>query len=334
MGPLFAKEPAVSTATLPLPARKTGDRLRFGLNATPMHTTWQEYRTLCVEAEAMGFDSFWVFDHFVPGPVDRHGPCLECFTTISALASITTRITLGTLVVAVAYRNPGLVGKMGAMVDQISGGRFVLGMGAGYNQYEHEMYGGTLPSKAERVRMEDEALALIRTMWTEQPASFHGRFYTLKDALTDPPPLQKPYPPILVGARGEQLAFRVVAKHADQWNTAASVDDVRRLSAVLDERCREVGRDPATLERTAIVLQTVAASPAGEQAAKDKLTAVFRQPFEALAPRVMTGPPEAAVERLQEYIDAGITHFMFSVFAPYDLDGLRVLAERVIPKFR
>ncbi|MDW8255119.1 MAG: LLM class flavin-dependent oxidoreductase [Chloroflexota bacterium] len=324
----------VSLTSLPLPARTTGDRIRFGLNATPMHTTWQEYRTLCVEAEAMGFDSFWVFDHFVPGPIDREGPCLECFTTISALASITTRITLGTLVLAVAYRNPGLVGKMGAMVDQISGGRFVLGMGAGYNQYEHEMYGGTLPSKADRVRMEDEALTVIRTMWTTQPANFQGRFYALKDALTDPPPLQKPYPPILVGARGEQLAFRVVAKHADQWNTAGSVEEIRRLNAVLDERCREIGRDPATLERTAIVLQTIAADSAGEQAAKEKLTRVFHQPFEALAPRVLTGPPEAAVERLQQYIAAGITHFMFSVFAPYDLDGLRVLAERVIPKFR
>lgn len=324
----------MSNATLSPPTRKTGDRIRFGLNATPMHTTWQEYRTLCTEAEAMGFDSFWVFDHFVPGPVDANGPCLECFTTISALASITDRILLGTLVLAVAYRNPGLVGKMGAMVDQISGGRFVLGMGAGYNQYEHEMYGGTLPSKADRVRMEDEALAVIRTMWTQQPASFEGRFYTLKEALTNPPPVQQPYPPILVGARGEQLAFKVVAKHADQWNTAAAVEDIRRMTPILDDRCREIGRDPATLERTAIVLQTIAASPAGEQAAKDKLTTIFRQPFDNLAPRVLTGPPEAAVERLQEYVDAGITHFMFSVFAPYDLAGLRVLVDKVIPKFR
>ncbi|GIW07013.1 MAG: LLM class F420-dependent oxidoreductase [Dehalococcoidia bacterium] len=234
----------MSNATLSPPTRKTGDRIRFGLNATPMHTTWQEYRTLCTEAEAMGFDSFWVFDHFVPGPVDANGPCLECFTTISALASITDRILLGTLVLAVAYRNPGLVGKMGAMVDQISGGRFVLGMGAGYNQYEHEMYGGTLPSKADRVRMEDEALAVIRTMWTQQPASFEGRFYTLKEALTNPPPVQQPYPPILVGARGEQLAFKVVAKHADQWNTAAAVEDIRRMTPILDDRCREIGRDP------------------------------------------------------------------------------------------
>ncbi|MFN8535703.1 MAG: LLM class flavin-dependent oxidoreductase [Dehalococcoidia bacterium] len=316
------------------PSRKTGDTIRFGLNATPMHTNWPEYRRLCTEAEAMGFDSFWVFDHFVPGPVDMTGPCLEVFTTISALASITDRMILGTLVLAVAVRNPGLVGKMGAMVDQISGGRFVLGMGAGYNQYEHEMYGGDLPSRTARIRMEDEALELIRRMWTENPASYQGKYFALKEALTDPPPIQKPYPPILVGARGEQLAFRVVAKHADQWNTAAGVDDIRRMMPILDERCREIGRDPATLERTAIVLQTIAASPEGEQAARDKLTSIFRQPFENLAPRVLQGPPEAAVERLQEYVDAGITHFMFSLFAPYDLDGLKVLAEQVIPKLR
>ncbi|GIW12404.1 MAG: TIGR03560 family F420-dependent LLM class oxidoreductase [Chloroflexi bacterium] len=324
----------MSTASLPLPHRRTGDRVRFGLNATPMHTSWPEYLRLCQEAEAMGFDSFWVFDHFVPGPASPEGACLECFTTLAALASVTRRIQLGALVLGVTYRNPALVGKMGAMLDVISGGRFILGMGAGWYRLEHEMYGIPFPPNATRVRMLDEALALIRTLWTHQPASFQGRYYTLKDALTDPPPVQQPYPPLLVGSRGEQLGLRVVARHADQWNTAAALEEATRLSALLDTRCREVGRDPATVERTAIVLQTIAANPAAERAQQERLEAIFRQPFAALAPRVLSGPPEAAVERLHAYREAGFTHFMFSVFAPYDLAGLKVLAEQVLARLR
>lgn len=307
--------------------------IKFGLNATNMHTTWPEYQKLCREAEAMGFDSFWVFDHFVPGPVSHEGDCLEVFTTISALASITSRITLGTLVLVVTHRHPALTAKMAAMVDHISNGRLIFGYGPGYDKGEHAMFGLELPPAGERLRREDEALTLMKRLWAEEQVEFDGRYYFSHGGMINPKPVQQPHPPILIGARGDQ-AMTVVAKHANLWNSAAGVDDLAVMTKRLDEKCAAIGRDPAEIERTAIALHAFAATPARTAAKEQALSKVFNRPFEEIAPRVLSGAPEQVIEQLQRYVDIGITHFMISQFAPYDLDGLKLMADKIIPHFK
>jgi F420-dependent oxidoreductase-like protein len=307
--------------------------IKFGLNATNQYTNWTEYRSLAETAEAAGLDSFWVFDHFVPGPFDPTGAALECFTTISALAAVTRRLTLGTLVLGVTYRNPALVAKMGAMVDHISDGRFVLGLGAGWYGLEHRMYGIDFPPPGERVSRVAEALEIIRRMWAEQPATFKGRYYSIEGALVDPAPVQQPHPPILIGARGERM-LRLTVKHAQQYNSAADATTIQATNERLDQLCEEAGRDPGTLERTAIVLHSFAATPAEEEAKQRRLEEIFRKPFSELENRVLTGSPDHVCEQLQAYVDAGVTHFMLSTMAPYDLDGVRIWAEEIAPRFR
>ncbi len=308
-------------------------RLKFGLNATNQYTTWPEYRRLCLEAEAMGFDSFWVFDHFVPGPRDPVGASLECFTTISALAAITERIALGTLVLSVTYRNPALVAKMGAMVDVLCGGRFTLGIGAGWYELEHKMYGLRFPPAGVRVDMVDEALEVIRRMWGEQPASFSGKHYTIDEALLDPRPVQQPHPPILVGASGDRM-LKLVAKHADQFNSAGDVASIQTLRAKVDANCAAIGRDSEAIEHTAIALHSFSTTPDVAEAKQQFLSKLFGRPFEAIQDRVLTGSPEHVIEQLEEYAGAGITHVMISVMVPYDLDGLKLMADKIIPAFR
>lgn len=308
-------------------------QIKFGINATNQFTNWAEYRHLCLEAEAMGFDSFWVFDHFVAAPRTTKGPVLECLTTTSALAAITKRIPLGTLVLGVTYRNPALVAKMGSMVDVISNGRFTLGMGGAGYEVEHRMYGIPFPSGGQRVRMLDEALEIVKRMWTDQPASFSGDYFTIEEALLEPLPVQQPRPPILVGGWGDKM-MRVVAKHADIVNSSGTPSVLKTRFDKVDAACAEFGRDPASIERATSILHSFSATPAREEEKQKFLEWLWNQPFDAMEERTLTGSPEEVVEKLRGFIDIGITHFMMSVMAPYDLEGMKIMVDKVIPEFR
>jgi alkanesulfonate monooxygenase SsuD/methylene tetrahydromethanopterin reductase-like flavin-dependent oxidoreductase (luciferase family) len=252
---------------------------------------------------------------------------------MSALAVATSRITLGTLVLGVMYRNPALTAKMAAMVDHISGGRLFLGMGAAWYKEEHEGLGIDFPSPGERVRRENESLELIRRLWTEDFVDHQGRYYWTKAGQIDPKPTQTPYPPILVGARGDN-GLKVTARHADAHNTARDVEGIGEIHGRLRAACEAVGRDYDSIEKTAIALQAVSPTAEGVEAKKKGLEGMFSAPFASMQNRVLHGAVEEVVEQVQRYVDAGITHFMFSQFAPYDLDGLKLMAEKVIPRFR
>lgn len=307
--------------------------IQFGLNATNQYTTWPEYLQLAQTAEAAGLDSFWVFDHFVPGPTDPRGSALECLTTMSALAALTSRITLGSLVLGVTYRNPALVAKMHTQVDVIAGGRTILGLGAAWYGLEHRMYGIPFPAPGERVSRLSETLQVIKAIWTSQPASFSGQYYQIEDLLLDPAPVSQPHPPILVGARGER-ALRLVARYADLYNSAADVGTIAQQNAQIDANCRAIGRDPNEIGRTAIVLHSFAATPERERAKQERLSQIFSQPFGNLAGRVLSGSDDQVVEMLGRYVEAGTSHFMLSCMAPYDLEAVERLAVKIAPQIR
>jgi len=191
-----------------------------------------------------------VTDHFMPATRTREGTVLESWSTLSALAALVPRIRVGTIVLGNTYRNPALVAKMAAQVDIISGGRLLLGLGAGWQENEHEAYGIPFYTMRERLERLDEACQLILSLWTQQRSNFKGRYYQLSDAPLDPKPLQKPRPELMVGGGGERVTLRIVAKHADHWNVWAGPKLMARKTAILEDHCSKVGRDSKTIARS------------------------------------------------------------------------------------
>ena len=230
----------------------TGKALRFGIKTAPQHTTYEDMLRVWQEAETVpGIEHAWLFDHFYPIMGDVTGPCLEGWTLLAAFAALTQRLRIGLMVTGNTYRHPAVLAKIGATLDVISHGRLDFGIGAGWNELEHSSYGIPLYGTGERIRRMGEACELIRLLWTQKTTDFEGKYYQLKGAYCEPKPLQKPYPPFVIGGGGEQLTLRMVAKYADIWNFAGGpVDAFQHKNEVLDGHCAAIGRDPATIERS------------------------------------------------------------------------------------
>lgn len=202
-------------------------------------------------ADDLGFGAVWNYDHFY-GLVQNAKPTLEGWTTLAAMAVVVRRARVGCMVTGVTYRNPAILAKMAVTVDHISGGRMDFGIGAGWHEAEHRGYGIEFPGAGARVAMLDEALTVIRRLWTEESVSHCGRFFTLEDALCEPKPVQRPHPPIVIGGSKPKM-LRVIARHADEWNMPSHHGPAEWGDAniALDAACAEVGRDPKQVRRSA-----------------------------------------------------------------------------------
>jgi F420-dependent oxidoreductase-like protein len=213
---------------------------------------WSDVLEVARHAERTGWHGVWVADHFMGnagGATPPEQPTLEAGSIVAALAADTDRVRIGTLVYGNTYRHPAVVANMAATVDHISGGRFVLGLGAGWQVNEHEQYGIDLPPTRELVDRFAEALTVVKSLLTEPTTTFAGDHYRLTDALCEPKPVQSPLP-VLVGASGEKRMLRLVAEKADEWNCWSLPDRFVHKSAVLDGHCAAVGRDPADIVRS------------------------------------------------------------------------------------
>lgn len=216
--------------------------LTFGVVTGQHQLTWPQLREQWQMAEALGFDSIWLFDHFLTLYGDPDGPCLEASTLLAALALTTTRVRIGVLVYGNTHRNPAILAKEIVTVDHLSGGRAILGIGAAWNEREHRAYGIPFPPPGDRVAMLDEALTVIRSLFTKRRTTFHGRFYQLEDAPFAPKPVQA-HLPILVGGKRPKM-LQVIARHADLWDSSGTPDELRRGFDDISAHCRAFGRDP------------------------------------------------------------------------------------------
>jgi F420-dependent oxidoreductase-like protein len=226
--------------------------LRFGLKHSGQDCTIEQLRAIWRIADHAGFDHLWAFDHLAAiGQGGPQRPVFEGWSLLAAMAAATSRVRLGLMVTGNLYRHPGLLAKMATTVDHLSGGRLEFGIGAGWNQFEHRMLG--IEGLQQRVGRLSEALQIIKALWTQERSSFSGRYYRLSGAIHSPKPLQRPHPPIWMGAGGEQT-LRLTARHADVWNPSgpagASYLKATKMSARLDQRCSDIGRDAATLRRS------------------------------------------------------------------------------------
>jgi F420-dependent oxidoreductase-like protein len=224
--------------------------VRLGVDVSQHQLTWPEFRDRALWAEEVGFDGVWVFDHFKALYGDPAGPCLEAWTLLAGLATITSRVRLGTLVTGITYRAPSILATEAVTVDHLSDGRLELAVGAAWHEREHHELGLEFPPASERIRRLDEAIRVMRLLMTEDGATFEGDRYRLNHAAYNPKPVQKPHPPLWIGGQGERLMLRLVAREADAWHGYGSVDTVARKCRLIDQYATEVGRDPKSILRS------------------------------------------------------------------------------------
>ncbi|TMG22146.1 MAG: LLM class F420-dependent oxidoreductase [Chloroflexi bacterium] len=259
-------------------------------------------------AERAGFDLVTVMDHFyqIRGIGPETEPMMEAYTTLSALAAQTSRIKLGTLVTGVTYRNPALLAKMVTTLDVISKGRAILGIGAAWNEDEHNGYGTEFPPIAQRMDRLDEALTIAKLMFTEERPTFEGKYYRIERALNVPRPVQPGGPKILVGGGGERRTLRLLAQHGDigHW-FGGNLEDLKRKKQVFEQHCVEVNRDPSEVLLTVGLMLVLAENERDARKLLDGLTPERR------AMAVTTTVAQAA-EIIGQYMDAGFGGFTFN----------------------
>jgi len=283
-------------------------------------------------AEALGYDSLWVYDHVHNVPVPAHETMFECWTTLAALSQRTSRIRLGQMVGCASYRNPALLAKITSNIDVISGGRLDWGIGAGWYEGEYAAYGYDFPPPADRIRMLAETVEIVKLMWSEADASYEGRYFTVAGAQCDPKPLQQPHPPVWIGGGGEQLTLRVVARHADRSNFGGKPHEFAHKCEVLKGHCAAVGRDYDEITKTwspeVLVRETEA------EIIEGGTRSFWGEPFDSWRDGNLVGTPEQVAEKLRAYADLGCGGVVLWPSDFPDTETVRIFAEQVIPEFR
>ncbi len=300
--------------------------VRIGVLLWPQTPSWPEIRDAAARADRAGLDSIWTWDHLnaIVGPWEQ--PILEGWTTLAGWSQVTTRATLGLMVGANTFRNPGLTVKMATTLDHLSGGRAVLGLGGAWFEREHEAFGIDFRSGfGERLDALDEAVMLSRRLLDGERIERHdGRFYQMADALCEPRPVQARLP-ILIGGSGPKKTLRTTALYADAWNTSGTLDEVVAKDGVLRQHCADAGRDPDEIER----LLTVDAILRDDPAEATRVLAEHRAAngYSETDEGDLCGSPAAVAERLRPFVDAGFTHILVDTRRPYDAETIERLPE-------
>src|SRR3984893_5091456 len=231
--------------------------MRFAIFSSMGNTTWNDVATLWRHSEETGWDAACVTDHFMPNTPDRVGDMLEAWTTLTALAALTKRMRVGTIVSGNTYPHPAVLAKMAANIDIISGGRLICGIGAGWQENEHAAYGIPFYTMPERLKLLDEACQVLNLLWTQERSTFKGTYYQLDDAPLMPKPAQKPRPELVVGGGGEKGTLKVAARWGDHWNVWGGPDILARKGKILEQHCAAVNRDPKAILRSAVVVPVI-----------------------------------------------------------------------------
>jgi F420-dependent oxidoreductase-like protein len=275
------------------------------------------------EAETLGFDSIWLYDHFHTVPVPSQEVTFECWTSTAALARETKRIRVGQMVTCNSYRNPALLAKMASTVDVMSHGRLVLGLGACWCEQEHRAYGYDFPDAPERLRHLREAIEIILAMWTQDEAVVEGQYYHVRGAINQPEGVQKPHIPLLIGGSGEKVTLKLVAQYADACNVGGDIPTLQRRLEILRNHCQKEGRDYASIHRTTSTDCYIAET---EDAALAKLPLEERLHLDRVYTRSLFGTPAMIRNRLAEYEAAGIQELILWFPDMVKLESLRLFA--------
>lgn len=310
----------------------------FGIVVEPVYGfSYKMAHKLATTAEECKYNSFWISDHFFPDTSPDKTNCLESWTLLSAIAMATCSIKVGTLVTCNNYRNPALLAKMATTVDEISNGRLILGIGSGWKENEYVAYGYPFPPVKDRMDQLEEALQIIRKLWTEQLVTFLGKHYKIHEAYHTPKPVQQPHPPILVGGSGRKRTLRIVAEYADWCNIAYWVlDEAEELLAVLRKHCATVGRNYDEITKS---MTTYAYVAKDEIQLKKHLTSLAQKHSITVEqvrnnltkyPGAFVGLGEDVRKRYEYLVELGFTHFQVKFPFPDDVEHAIRFAKEVM----
>ena len=306
--------------------------MRFGAAFWTNRTSWPDLRDACLAAEAAGWDSLWIDDHLLADEGDPSDPKLEGWSTLSALAVLTERCRLGLLVAANTFRNPGLTAKAATTLDHLSGGRFVLGLGGGWFEREHDAFGLDFGAGfGERLDRLDEAVGLIRRLLDGETVTHRGHIYSMHEAVCAPGPIQARLP-ILIGGSGPTKTLRTTARYADLWNGYGDPERIAATSEVLRQRCMEAGRPFEAIKRTVTVDAVIRDDAAAARAAwaeMGRANGLEDHVGSDGTDRGLSfgGSPEDAAAFVAEYRAIGIGEVIFTFRAPWDLETIGQLGE-------
>jgi F420-dependent oxidoreductase-like protein len=306
--------------------------MRFGAAFWIHRTDWPSLRDACLAAERAGWDSLWLDDHLLPDEGDWHDPKLEAWSTLSAIAALTERARLGLLVSANTFRNPGLTAKLATTLDHLSDGRAILGIGGGWFEREHEAFGIEFGSgNGERLDRLDEAVGLIRRLLDGETVTHEGRFYSMRDALCRPRPVQARLP-ILIGGSGPRKTLRTTAAYADLWNAYGQPDAIAASDAVLRAHCQDLGRNEDEIARTVTQDAVIRDTTESARAVYDELAAIHGLEEKTGAESgaryvILAGPPAEIAERLRDYEAVGVDEVMWIFRHPFDLETIERIGE-------
>jgi probable F420-dependent oxidoreductase len=305
---------------------------RFGVTLPQIKRSWDECRNAAVRFDELGFDSLWVCDHVygVPAPTL---PIFEAWSQLAAVAAITERAQLGTLVTPPFFRNPAVFAKQVATIDQISNGRVIVGLGAGWFQAEFEAYGCEFPKLGERMQALDEYAEILRRLWSEERVTFSGRHFSVTDAICEPKPVRRT--PLLIGGSGERVLMGIAARRADIWNNLAAFQP--HLGAkveALRRRCGELDRDFDAIE---VAQQCVVVIGEDEDEARrflEKAKKVYGGHMGgSIEEHGIWGAPDAVIDKIEQHRALGCSAFMIEFFGRDTTVPAQLFAERVMPAF-
>ena len=276
--------------------------MRFSFWPNPSQS-YTDVKELAKHVEKTGWDGFWYADHFMPNAADTHVPWPEAWITLAAIGAEVPRLRIGTLVTGNTYRHPAVLAKMAVTLDHITQGRVVLGLGSGWQENEHQQYGIEFGSVGERLEKLDEACEVIKALFANHVSTFSGKYYQLENATLEPKPVQKNLP-LMIGGGGEKVTLRITAAHADEWNVWGTVDTLRHKMQILDQHCADLGRDPKSIQRSAVALLFMSED-----------SKILEQARAGASERPsIIGTPDEVRDIVQAYADAGVDELIVPDF--------------------
>jgi F420-dependent oxidoreductase-like protein len=296
-------------------------------------------KNVALTAEKLGFDAGYVYDHFVPHPSDNHAETFfEAYTLLSAVSSITSKLRIGQVVTCNSYRHPSLLAKITSTLDAISNGRLEFGIGAGWFEYEYNSYGYKFDDPIARIEQLEESLTIIKKMWQNKKSSFKGKHYSIKNAICNPKPIQKPYPPIMIGGAGKKLMM-VVARHATRYNHPFGTPNIlEEKIKILQENCKSIKRNHEEIENSVLLRVMVGKD---NDDVKD-IVFKLKKKNESIAEFIMRskdsialGTPDEVSDYLQQYLKIGINYFIVNFIGlSKSLDMLSLFSKKVRPNLK
>ena len=307
-------------------------RARFGVTLPQIKRSWEETRATATLVDALGFDSLWVCDHLYGVPLPSL-PIFEAWSLLAAVAPLTERVQLGTLVTPPFFRNPAVLAKQIATIDHVSNGRTIAGLGSGWFEAEFRAYGCEFPPLRERMRALEESVQILRSLWTEPTTSFAGQHYSVKDAVCEPKPVRRP--PILIGGGGERVLMGIASRNADIWNNLAVFQPALGAKVeALRRRCREVGRDFETLEVSQQCVVVIEETMDAARTSLEKAKKIYGGHMGAgLEEHGIWGAPDQVIERIERHRRLGCSLFVIEFFGRDTRIPARLFAEKVMPAF-